>query len=78
MCGFSRSTLFNLPLYTIFPSGFQEEIFVGSTKKAENPGRISPTGGPGVSPGTRKEVRREEFFPGGRRTGMFFSLYFGF
>ena len=29
---------FNLPLYTLFSSGFQEEIFVGSTKKAETPG----------------------------------------
>ncbi|MBD9140321.1 MAG: hypothetical protein EGQ75_08810 [Clostridiales bacterium] len=25
---------FNLLLYIIFPSGFQEEIFVGSTKKS--------------------------------------------
>ena len=37
---------FNLLLYTIFSSGFQEEIFVGSTKKPENMcGRLSGPGG---------------------------------
>lgn len=49
---------FNLPLYTIFLSGFQEEIFVGSTKNEKTQrGLLCAAAG--------EKVRREEFFPVG-------------